>query len=117
MEESMTIDRRVFFAALVFARAAQTTSHRVAVLETFGTDRAVVAVLVHHSEPATRDRFAQWLQTHPKHPIRLRTKTGEEVAATIFRVRMCFGRGLILLEKPMPILESDLLTVIASASA
>ena len=27
----------VFFAALVFARAAQTTSLRVAVLETFGT--------------------------------------------------------------------------------
>ena len=108
----MTIDRRVFFAALVFARAAQTTSLRVAVLETFGTGQRVSAILVHHSEPVNRERFAQWLQTHPRHAIKVRTTTEQDVPGTMFRVRMCFGRGLILFERPLQVRERDVLTVI-----
>jgi hypothetical protein len=108
----MNVTRRVFFSALLFARSTQTSSLRVVVLETFGIGGVCTAALVHHAEPATRDRFAQWLRSHPRNAIRVRSKTGEEVSATIFRVRMCFGRGLILLEKPIPIRERDVLTVV-----
>jgi len=107
----MTINRRVFLSVLV-ARPRPAVSLRVTVLETFGIGPAAAAVLVHHAEPASRGVFAQWLQTHPKAAIRVRSTTGEEVTATIFRVRMCFGRGLILLQKPMPVREQDVLTVL-----
>lgn len=108
----MNMNRRAFFSALLLARPIQTASIRVAVLETFGFEQAPRAILVHHAEPATRDRFAQWLREHPKYTIRVRNKSGEEVPGTIFRVRMCFGRGLILLEKPIQIREQDSLTVV-----
>jgi hypothetical protein len=108
----MKINRRVFFSALLFTRPAQTTSLRVVVLETFGFNKGAVGVLVRHAEPATREHFAQWLQTHPKQAIRIRSKNGEEVPATIFRLRMCFGRGLILIEQRVQIHERDILTML-----
>src|SRR5215831_13625494 len=107
----MLINRRVFFSSLL-ARAIQPASVRVAVLETFGDDQTSSAILVHHAESASRDVFARWLQMHPKSLVRVRTESGPEVAATIFRVRMCFGRGLILLGKPLRIHERDVLILI-----
>ena len=106
----MNITRREFLS-LLLARPEQTTSFRVTVLETFDIARASTAVLVHHADSASRDEFAHWLQSHPRLAVRVRSKTGEEVPATIFRVRLCFGRGLILLEKPIQIRERDSLTV------
>ena len=107
----MPINRRVFFSSLL-APAIQQASIRVAVLETFGDGQTSSAVLVHHAEPASRDLFARWLQLHPKSLVRVRTESGLEVIATIFRVRMCFGRGLILLGKPLQIHERDVLNLI-----
>jgi hypothetical protein len=109
--KSMPINRRVFFSSLL-ARAIQPASLRVAVLETFGDGQTSSAILVHHAEPASRDLFARWLQMHPKSLVRVRTENGLETAATIFRVRMCFGRGLILPGKPLQIHERDVLTLI-----
>ena len=108
----MSINRRAFFYLLI-ARPTQLMSVRVAVLETFDIGQASAAVLVHHAEAAERDRFARWLQALSKTAIRVRSKTGEEAPARIFRVRMCFGRGLILLEGPMQIHERDVLTILA----
>jgi hypothetical protein len=107
----MILNRRVFFS-LLLARPAQTTLLQVAVLEKFELDSAS-AVLVHHVDAATRDAFAAWLQSHPKAAVRVRALNGQEIAATVFRVRMCFGRGLIFFKKPMPIRERDILTLIA----
>ena len=106
----MNINRRAFFS-LLLAQPAQATSLRVAVLETFDIGESSAAVLVHHAEVATRDVFAHWLQSHPKSAVRVRGKTGEEVAGTVFRVRMCFGRGLILLQRPIQVRERDVLTI------
>jgi len=108
----MMINRRMFFSVL-FARPLQSMPLRVAVLETFNTGTTSAAVLVHHAEAAARDAFAQWLQAHPNAAIRIRRETGEEAPATIFRVRMCFGRGLILMQKAIRIQERDVLTVLA----
>jgi hypothetical protein len=107
------MSRRGFFASLLLGHPTQATSFEVVVLETFGLDQQISAVLVHHSEPAARNQFARWLQTHPKSVVRIRRNNGKEVSATMFRVRMCFGRGLILLEEQIQIRERESLTVIA----
>jgi len=107
----MNINRRLFFS-LLLVRPGQSVSLRVSVLETFGLDEKASAVLVNHAEPAERDQFARWLQTHPRSSIRIRSKTEQEAEATIFRVRMCFGRGLILFTKPVRIREGDVLMIV-----
>jgi hypothetical protein len=108
----MTLSRREFFSMLL-ARRAQTTSIQVAVMETFNIGQTR-ALLVHHADAATRDQFARWLKANPKAAIRVRRNSGTEASATIFRVRMCFGRGLILLANPVEVHEGDLLTLISS---
>jgi hypothetical protein len=107
----MTITRRMFLA-LFWVRPPQQAFLRVTILETFQSERACAA-LVHHAEPSERDAFARRLQARPRSDVRVRTGTGEEVEATMFRVRMCFGRGLILLSKPVQIHNGDVLMVLA----
>jgi hypothetical protein len=106
----MKMNRRRFLSILL-ARPSQTQSVRIAVLETFKVDDACVALLVHHAEPETRDVFANWLQAHPSAAIHVRRQDGPEFPATIFRVRMCFGRGLILLQSRLAVGEREILTM------
>lgn len=107
----MKISRRLFFS-LLLVRPKQSVALRVAVLETFSMNGKLSAILVNHAEPAEREQLARWLQTHPRSSIRIRSKTEPEAEATIFRVRMCFGRGLILFKTPMKIREGDVLTIV-----
>jgi hypothetical protein len=106
----MNMNRRRFLS-IWLARPAQLQSVRVAVLETFKIGDSCAALLVHHAEAETRDVFAKWLQAHPNATIRIRRQDGQEVTATIFRVRMCFGRGLILLQSGLPVREREILTM------
>jgi hypothetical protein len=108
----MNIHRRQLLC-LLLVRPPQSTSLQVSVLETFVMEDKTRAILVNHGNPASRDQFARWLQSHPQSSIRIRSKTEPEAEATIFRVRMCFGRGLILLKQPMTIREGDVLTISA----
>src|SRR5437879_5806087 len=103
----MNMNRRRFLP-LLLARPSQMRSMRIVVLETFQIDGFCAALLVHHAEPETRDVFAKWLQAHPNATIRIRRQGGQEVTATIFRVRMCFGRGLILLQSGLRVGEREL---------
>ena len=80
--------------------------------QVFAIDDKTRAILVNHASESSRNRFAQWLQTNPKAKLRILRTTGEETDATIFRVRMCFGRGLILLSQPITIREGEVLTLI-----
>jgi hypothetical protein len=107
----MNINRRLFFS-LLLVRPTQSVSLRVAVLETFAMNEKVSAVLVNHANPAERDPFARWLRAHPRSAVKIRNGAAQETAATIFRVRMCFGRGLILLNQPIPVREGAVLTII-----
>jgi hypothetical protein len=70
------------------------------------------ALLVHHAEPSDREIFGDWMRNHSNSSVRVRTSAGEEGNAIIFRVRMCFGRGLILLDRPMRFHERDALTIL-----
>src|SRR6187549_3167949 len=98
----MKLNRRAFFSALLFPRPARVTPLGVEVLETFDRDGKSVAVLVHHAGEASRQNFATWLQKNPKFTARVRTSAGFETHSSVFRVRMCFGRALILLQIPVP---------------
>jgi len=106
----MLISRRTF-VSLLLARPVQKASLSAEVLEAFEEGNGSLVVLVHHADPATRGAFAEWLQSHPRSSVHVRTRTGEEAAGKMFRVRMCFGRGLILLEKPLQVRERDVLTI------
>ena len=108
----MKLSRRAFFSTLLFARPARVTSLRVEVLETFDLDGRSVAILAHHSDSKSREQFARWLQSNPKTTVHVQTNDGFVTPATVFRVRMCFGRGLILLSKPVQVRERDLLTIV-----
>ncbi len=108
----MNVNRRMFFSSLLLARRPQPPALRVAVLEVFQSGPAADALLVHHANEATRAIFARSLQAHPTADVLIRTDDGREVPGTLFRVRLCFGRGLILLKNPLQIKERDVLTVI-----
>jgi hypothetical protein len=107
----MTLNRRAFFL-LISPRPMETVSIPVAVLETFTRDQTPSAILVHHSENANRDKFADWLRTNPKAYVRVRDRSGTEADGVIFRVRMCFGRGLIVLDGRLQVREGDVLTLV-----
>jgi hypothetical protein len=107
----MNINRRQLLC-LLLVRRPQSTSLQASVLETFVMEDKTRAILVNHGSPSSRDQFARWLQANPRSNIRIRSKAGEEHEATIFRVRMCFGRGLILLSQPIAIREGEVLTLI-----
>jgi hypothetical protein len=106
----MIFNRRLFLS-LFFMRPARTTSIQVTVIETFDSRDITSAVLVHHADEPSRDLFARWLQANSRTEIRVRKNIGTEVPARIFRVRMCFGRGLILFDRPIRIAEREILTL------
>ena len=108
----MKLNRRIFLSALLFADPSRIASLEVEVLETFGLDGRSSAILVHHSDPKSREQFAKWLQGNPKTAVHVRTNSGFVMPASVFRVRMCFGRGLILFSKPIQVRERDLVTII-----
>ncbi len=107
----MTFNRRVFFAQL-FRRPVEPAAVSVRVLETFTQGQEPSALLVHHADEASRDGFARWLRTNPKALVRIRDRSGNEAPATIFRVRMCFGRGLVLVGGRIQARDGDVLTIV-----
>jgi hypothetical protein len=108
----MKLSRRDLFCALLFARPARVKSLEVAVLETFDLDGRSIAILAHHTDEVSRQNFATWLQANPKTTARLRTRAGFETQASVFRVRMCFGRALILPQEPVQAHRGELLTLL-----
>ena len=107
----MEMGRRVFFSAILFRRATQTKSLEVAVLETFEVGGRTTAVLAHHADPSSRAQFTNWLRSHPESTVKIRNNAGQETTATVFRVRMCFGRALILLNQSLQVQERDTLRI------
>jgi hypothetical protein len=106
----MKVTRRAFIATLLVSpRTAENV--RVAVLEVFALKGSAMAALVRHAAPEERDSFAEWLRAHPRSAVNVQGKSGQESTATCFRVRMCFGRGLLLFDRQLSIKEGDTLTL------
>lgn len=74
----------------------------VSVMEVYSSSSGPAALLVHHADEATRETFAAWLRTNTGKAITCKLRDKPQTAARIFRVSLCFGRGLILLRTPAP---------------
>ena len=80
-------------------------------MEVFSASEGPSAVLVHHASESGRSAFAEWLRTNSGRRIVCRLHSGAAVDGRIFRVRMCFGRGLILARAPVAIRPDEVLMI------
>ena len=92
----MNFSRRNFLLMWITLQKPATTMN-VEVLEVFQRAPGPCAVLVHHSGSELRQDFSTWLHRFDGAQIGLRTSDGRATPGRIFRVKMCFGRGLLLM--------------------
>ena len=103
------MNRRQFFLAWMFQN--RSPSVEVEVMEAFATSDGPSAFLVHHASEAARTTFGEWLRAHDGARIAFRLRNGITVEGRIFRVRMCFGRGLILARAPVAVGPKDVVII------
>ena len=83
----------------------------VEVLEVFQSRTGPCALLVHHGRPELREDFSAWLHRSDGTQIGLRTSDGTVASGRIFRVKMCFGRGLLLMPSAVNVRVKDKLQI------
>lgn len=83
----------------------------VEVMEVFSASTGPSALLVHHADEATREVFANWLRANSGRKVVCTLNNKMRIDARIFRVSLCFGRGLILLGEPAPVRAKDILGI------
>ena len=110
-----TFNRACFMAAVLSVSisvplaSSQTASHspgetvsrgtiacRVIELKTAPTVGAIVVVF-HRAENADRDSIGAFLRNHDGARVELDAGNGNWQAASVFRLKSCFGRGLLVL--------------------
>lgn len=99
--------RREFVLRWIFQNRA--ASIEAEVIEVFSRSDGPSAFLVHHASESGRNAFGEWLRAHDGARVSCRLQDGSTVDARIFRVRMCFGRGLILTRAPVAIRAKDVI--------
>jgi hypothetical protein len=72
----------------------------VEVMEVFSSSSGPSALLVHHADERSRESFAAWLRRNSVKEILFQSPDKTLIEARIFRISLCFGRGLILLRTP-----------------
>jgi hypothetical protein len=82
------------------------------VMEVFSSPDGPSALLVHHANEATRNAFSEWLRANDGKPVLCRNGAGAAIDGRIFRLRLCFGRGLILTRSTLSIREKEILNII-----
>jgi hypothetical protein len=102
---AVVITRREFF--LGWIAQERPVGIEVEVIEVFSASEGPSAVLIHHASEAGRNRFAEWLRANDGERIIFRLRNGTTVDGRIFRVKMCFGRGLILTSTPVATRAKD----------
>ena len=105
----VVMNRRQFF--LTWIVQGRSTSLEVEVIEVFSASDGPSGLLVHHASEAARTAFGEWLRAHDGARIACRFRSGTTIDGRIFRVRMCFGRGLILTRTSVAIHPKDVLTI------
>jgi len=106
------LTRRVFISMLLLRPRRQPTPIQVAIIETFDLNGKTAAMLVHHANPFVRESFAAWLRSRTGTTVRIQTETGTEITGSIFRTRLCFGRGLIIPDQNIHIHEREMLSIV-----
>ena len=104
------MNRRLFLLGWLFQ--ARTANLQLEVMEVFLSTDGPCALLVHHANEATRDEFSRWVRTNSGARIACRLPNGTRMDGRIFRVSLCFGRGLIVTRSPIVIKPKDVLDVV-----
>jgi hypothetical protein len=105
------MDRRQFLSLWMMPQTTRSRFVEVEVMEIFSTSDGPSALLVHHASEAARNTFSDWLRAKDGSPVVCQTRDGLTIDGRIFRVKMCFGRGLILIRVPIALRPKDILTV------
>ena len=106
----MNLSRREFFVMWMTPQKPGPIM-TVEVLEIFQSRTGPCALLVHHGAPELRQDFSTWLHRFDGAQIELRTSDGAGAAGRIFRVKMCFGRGLVLISSAVNVRSKDKLRI------
>jgi hypothetical protein len=83
----------------------------VEVIEVFSSLEGPSALLVHHATEATRNAFSEWLRANDGKQVLCRGRDGFQIKGQVFRMRLCFGRGLILTPSSVAVRLKDVLTI------
>ena len=84
---------------------------RVEVMEVFSPPGGPAALLVHHADEAERESFGSWLRAHSGNSVVCTLMNGTRINGRIFRISLCFGRGLILFRDSVSIRVKDILSL------
>ena len=105
---AVIMNRRQFLLAWMFQNRS---AFEVAVMEVFSASDGPCAFLVRHASESTRNVFGEWLRAKDGARVICRLHSGTTVDGRIFRVKMCFGRGLILTRAPVAIRPKDVVSI------
>jgi len=103
------MNRRLFLSSWFFQQKPATVP--VEVMEIFSASEGPSAFLIHHASEAGRNAFGEWLRANNGATVICQLRDGTTIDGRIFRVRMCFGRGLVLTRGPVLIRAKDVLTI------
>ncbi|HJZ66725.1 MAG TPA: hypothetical protein VKF81_01165 [Blastocatellia bacterium] len=67
--------------------------------------------VVHHNNAADRQRFSQLLKAESGTDVLFRRDDGRSHYGVLRRLRMCFGRGLLVFIGPVDLREGEVLTL------
>jgi hypothetical protein len=106
----MTMNRRLFLLSWLFQ--TRTSKLQVEVIEVFMSADGPGALLIHHANEETRDAFSRWVRANSGAQISLQLPNGSKIDGRIFRVNLCFGRGLILTRSTVATRPKDILEIV-----
>lgn len=85
------------------AESADASTIACRVLEAHASARpAATAVIFHQQDKADQARLGSLLKAHSGESAAIQVSDGETISVTIFRLKSCFGRGLLLLPAGAP---------------
>jgi hypothetical protein len=84
---------------------------KIEIMEVFMSTNGPSALLIHHADEATRETFANWLRAHSGSAVVCTLPDKTKIDARIFRVSLCFGRGLILVRDPVAVHPGTILGI------
>jgi hypothetical protein len=67
--------------------------------------------MLHHKHAKDQARLSDWPHRRDGAQIQLRTHDGATHAAALFRLKHCFGRGLLLYSDAVDVQAKDVITI------
>ena len=104
------MNRRLFLLGWLFQ--IRTARLQVEVMEVFLSPDGPSALLIHHANEETRDAFSRWLRSNNGSRISFRLPNGSQFDSRIFRMNLCFGRGLVLTRSTIATKPKDVLQIV-----